>query len=1079
MSSKQGQKLSVPKFSSFKRKSEPVEEQRDPPRQPKESVSSSNNRGASKDSHDSSTARGGGESGKRNSGELKHSRAPGVHFNVSQRPAPSKPSSVALFIVDKKGDELIRRYGSNNRYDVPVYRRFGGGRILGADGYFKIDRTGTRELFVLGGFDKGSSGPGARRKTVLAMAKRRPSEVVRVRTEDSRTYTGVEDFLPLKESKKRKREEDGTVEPPDEDEPSYRSIHGMSKRHEHSDSDEIYDSDASTKSFRLDRHDPIKSKGIALSARVRDQPYDIDAWLELVDHQDILLSVNKDHSYGLTPAEIRSSADIKLSMLEKALGHATTSEHREKLRLRMMVEGCKIWDTKAITQHWENLIKDHGDSFQVWKEYLIFKQADLATVSYERTKQLYIDRIRSLEAMSNSNGIELSSVECYEQLVIIFLRVTQFMADAGYAELATAAWQALLELNFFRPSSSIDASIDTALSSFQAFWESEIPRIGELGAKGWAVYDQSGRTDEAPEPRYFEPCQSPTTRDPYKAWAVVEKQKTEGSRTPARTLDDGTEDDPYRVIMYADIQELLIIIPPAILPEIKEQVIDAFLIFCQLPPVFNTSKSIQNSLQDGLYNGVSRTALFTVEELRERGSGQESTGDSIRLPDFTQKYKTMAKGVDVLFPSQHWHAYLTVVREATSTDQYELVTNVLKQLTSHIAGDGLATYYFSFVAVNNGDSSRKVAKALLKQNPANIDLYIGFSLSEYAKGSKEAAKNVISAALSLPGVTLHSRLRLCMAWSWMELEDGQTGQSLTRLCHVSEDATTDEPVSPAWLLKTRQLMASNRDHYLSTRDLEIACIYAEGIILLEYLTKTSGKEPRSGIQGDIWSAMAYTFSCSEEFISRGFANSSSHEALLQFAARLLYVHTIHGPYRPAFLHEQVQRFIELFPQNTIFLTLYAWREQRLSIDDRVRAILDKTVLTKAQDCVSSRVFAIRHEMSFGNPHSTRAAFERAVVDSRPGKHHIGLWISYIRYCHQNKELRAKAKDVFYRAVQSCPWSKEVFMEAFVTLIRDMDTSELKSIYNTLCEKGLRVHVELDEFVQSWKKSHGREAATRR
>ena len=39
------------------------------------------------------------------------------------------------------------------------------------------------------------------------------------------------------------------------------------------------------------------------------------------------------------------------------------------------------------------------------------------------------------------------------------------------------------------------------------------------------------------------------------------------------------------------------------------------------------------------------------------------------------------------------------------------------------------------------------------------------------------------------------------------------------------------------------------------------------------------------------------------------------------------------------------------------------------------------------------------------------------------------------------------------------------MEAFVTLVRDMDSSELRSVYNTLCEKGLRVHVEMEEFVE--------------
>jgi hypothetical protein len=182
------------------------------------------------------------------------------------------------------------------------------------------------------------------------------------------------------------------------------------------------------------------------------------------------------------------------------------------------------------------------------------------------------------------------------------------------------------------------------------------------------------------------------------------------------------------------------------------------------------------------------------------------------------------------------------------------------------------------------------------------------------------------------------------------------------------------------------------------------------------------------------------------------------------------------PYRPGFFREHLGRYVELFPDNTILLSLYAWREERLSIDDRVRTLLDRTVLTRAHDSPSSRVFAIRHEMATGNAHSTRAAFERAVEaidgggsnDTTTSRHHTGIWIAYIRYCHGSAALRARAKDVFYRAVQRCPWSKDVFLEAFATLVHDMDTAELRSVYNTLCDKGLRVHVELGDFVEQWK-----------
>lgn len=37
------------------------------------------------------------------------------------------------------------------------------------------------------------------------------------------------------------------------------------------------------------------------------------------------------------------------------------------------------------------------------------------------------------------------------------------------------------------------------------------------------------------------------------------------------------------------------------------------------------------------------------------------------------------------------------------------------------------------------------------------------------------------------------------------------------------------------------------------------------------------------------------------------------------------------------------------------------------------------------------------------------------------------------------------------------------------LVRELDSAELRSVYNTLCDKGLRVHVEMPEFVEKWRR----------
>ena len=107
----------------------------------------------------------------------------------------------------------------------------------------------------------------------------------------------------------------------------------------------------------------------------------------------------------------------------------------------------------------------------------------------------------------------------------------------------------------------------------------------------------------------------------------------------------------------------------------------------------------------------------------------------------------------------------------------------------------------------------------------------------------------------------------------------------------------------------------------------------------------------------------------------------------------------------------------------------------------------------------------------GTAHSTRAAFEAALAsDACCGN--VNLWLRYLRFCYGARELKSKAKGVFYRAIATCPWAKDLYMEAFGTLAREMGSSELRAVFNTMAVKGLRVHVDLEEFIAGWDKGGG-------
>jgi len=161
----------------------------------------------------------------------------------------------------------------------------------------------------------------------------------------------------------------------------------------------------------------------------------------------------------------------------------------------------------------------------------------------------------------------------------------------------------------------------------------------------------------------------------------------------------------------------------------------------------------------------------------------------------------------------------------------------------------------------------------------------------------------------------------------------------------------------------------------------------------------------------------------------------------------------------------------------MFLSLFEWADSGLRFIDETRTLLHETVLTFDQDCLSSRIFAIHHEIERGNVNTTKAAFEHA-ASSDTCKFNITLWIKFIRFCSSQRELRPKAKDILFRALRHCPWSKDVMMEAFLTLNRDMDSSELKGIFDTMTSKGLRVHVDLEEFLDKRRVERKAEKSTR-
>jgi len=90
----------------------------------------------------------------------------------------------------------------------------------------------------------------------------------------------------------------------------------------------------------------------------------------------------------------------------------------------------------------------------------------------------------------------------------------------------------------------------------EEFWESEVPRIGEEGAEGWAAWVSSGRKQANPGLPTIPPASGITDLDPYRQWAAREQQADQSQNLPSRSFEGS--DDPYSSTLFSDVRALLI-----------------------------------------------------------------------------------------------------------------------------------------------------------------------------------------------------------------------------------------------------------------------------------------------------------------------------------------------------------------------------------------------------------------------------------------------------------------------------------------------------------------------------------------
>jgi hypothetical protein len=1050
----------VPKFASFRPKPKEAaspEKELQTLEYPERLVKSSRDKSPERSSRSKKPSRDRSSERRRKREKRTRERTPERSIARQEDARRAEPTPHAgpskFFFGDRRGDRDIVRYGSLNRYDVPDYRRFGYGHVLGLSLDWKIDRTlSTEKVTVL------TSSNRRREERLLTKkhAAREQARAVRFVNVSNADNSGDHnrDYIPLSTTRKRKRGEDESNDDEDRPDLDYR---GMQDKHagEPADSDAEYESEPLIDVLTAD----VTARNAMLVRRTKEHPEDLQAWIDLVEYQEDMLKMERS-STEIRNADKLHLAEIRISVYEQALKRCNKDDDSQvRLYCGLMIDAARAWNQERLVRKWTEVLSKFPFSVELWMEYLDWIESSFISFRYEACKASFQKCLETMQLSATAIDPDLS--------LYVFCRLTSMIHQAGYDELALAIWQALLEYHMLGPLDPL-SSTKEKLQNFESFWESEVPRIGEDNARGW----RNSNVDDGPvfETDFVNLIKKDPMDPPWEDFRKREADYASKLRYPGRTTDELGGDDPFHTVLFSDIEVFLKLLPQSCE---KTATVSAFLQFCNLPPLR------KNHSHNGKYT-VDPFLRTGWNELSQEGDNNFTGLISRYIECPIKKYETTAKLLfDQSFPDPPKIVDVGFVRK------------VLKLLFEEIPeGEVIGEYLLALESKYFPTESFKTARRLLKAYPTSLRLYNAYGLVESRRNNPEKADQVFSAALSMQkGDTTFSTsgsLELFSSWVWEALQRGDGEETLWRLVSpagkVEKTSGNDDTPNQAALLRAQKTFGDISERALLARDLPRAALATSLIALLAYLA--GNEKPETAL-------LAFS-RLSTWFTSHSMSQSPAAELHAQFVAQFLTLHAQRAPIvKPALIRKALEPLLAGFPDNTILLSLYAANEARFAIDDRVRSIMHRKFKDKTRTIVSW-TFAIHHETLRGEiagstSHSIRALYEKAQDDV--GANCSVLWRQHVIFeiaealkerkkrprkrprkdgKRSKEDIRVeeadkRVKDTFFRGLAHLPWCKNYMMMAFTHLGEEfLEQEDLRKVYNAMVEKELRLYVDIEE-----------------
>lgn len=515
-----------------------------------------------------------------------------------------------------------------------------------------------------------------------------------------------------------------------------------------------------------------------------------------------------------------------------------------------------------------------------------------------------------------------------------------------------ALMQAQAELIFHLPSTFAGLPLEAQTSALEEFWESEVPRMGEAHATGWATWLAAGQPEYNPPATSQKPSvpTPSTSSDPLRRWAQQETYADFTHRLPSRSTDPEAEEDPYATVLFTDIQPFLCSLTSSRAKSTFRLVWLSFL-GLHVPGLENSlSTSAAENVDDrwcenhlaspyylsAIYPNATQTRMimadsfagvvFGTEEVYDEGFGPvKSWGyrvvgplDSFGRQDWGMWTKEDVRGVDQDVVRRVF-SQCRLGNDDVEWDLLALAFEAAVGVKKYVLNS--STHFWNSVS-NMIYSALKLSQSFLDADRGSLPRWAAHARLERRRGKNDRARQVYNTVLST--VTPHNRLSAGpLWWDWAELEwlsgnndaatevlmqcaclqGGSGGVAVLRARRALDDTVKE---IPPMLWKIREAWVK-----LSA--------------LLDLLTASS--------------STSFPAFLSEPIQVR--EGSEAEESAAVASLGMLYNHvvTLKSTARPGVLRQRLEQAIRAYPNNTVILAMFLEVQKGQGVWGKVRELV--------------------------------------------------------------------------------------------------------------------------------------------